>query len=136
MKKILTLLLILLGCSPSSLEDYQREGEALCRMIGLDLQKIHTKEELQKALPHLEKQFDKLVDLMIQARRFQQEHPEDVSFYEGVAGDALRLQLERVYGLEGGRDFIEQAQHEPLLKLDNFERNLLKQQSISNKKNK
>ncbi len=125
----LLLLLFLAGCAPSSLEDYQREGSALCRQLAVDLQKIHNREELARALPQIEKQFEKFVDLMIEARTFQQKHPEDASLYESDESEILRAQLQRVCALEGGLDAMEKAQREALLRLDAFERNLLKQQA-------
>lgn len=130
MKRCLFLLLLLAGCAPSSLEDYQREGEALSRKLTADLQKIYTREELAKAVPHLEKQFEKMIDLIIEARLFQIDHPEDASLYDGFESDALRDQLQRIYTIEGGRETIEKAQHEALIRLDAFERNVARQQAL------
>ena len=56
------------GCSPSSLEDYQREGEALSRRVIKHLETIETREELLRAEPLLKKDFEAYVALIIQAR--------------------------------------------------------------------
>lgn len=129
----LLFLLSLGGCAPSSLDDFQQEGDALCRQMIEQLQKIHTREDLLKAVPLLGVRFDAMVELMIQARLYQQKHPDDESFYESKWSDSLRDELLRLYTLEGGRDLIERAQREPLLRLDAFEKNLAKQNSLRRK---
>jgi hypothetical protein len=125
--------LLLSGCAPNSLDDFQQEGDALCRQMIEQLQKVHTREQLLKAVSLLELRFDAMVDLMIQARLYQQEHPNDESFYESIWSDSLRDELLRLYALEGGRDLIERAQREPLLRLDAFEKNLVKQNGLRRK---
>jgi len=114
------------GCSPSSLEDYRKEGEAFSRRLVEDLQNIHTKEELVRAEPLLKKRFNTLVSLMIAAREYQKQHPdEELIEEEGVASQALLIELKRIYALEGGRDIVERAQREPLIRFDAYEKRKL-----------
>ncbi len=126
-------LLFLFGCSPNSLEDYQYQGEALCRTIALDLQKIHTRDELAANLPELKKLFSALINLIIEAKEFQLAHPEqegiDPAYYEHEYADGLKDELARLCKLEGGRDLIEKAQREALIRLDSFEREIRKKQA-------
>lgn len=133
MKKILsfTILLLLAACSPNSLEDFQHEGEALLRTLCGELNKIQSREMLGKAEPGLKEMFSAMVGLMIEARKYQAEHPEE-RMSEGALCDhflneALLLELKRVYQLEGGRELIERTQREALIRLDAFERTLAKE---------
>jgi hypothetical protein len=119
-------LLILSGCGPSSLEDFQIEGNAICRQLVEDLKEVHSQQQLVKKIPQLRRRFNDLVDLMIQARRFQEKYPIeeisdcfDLSF---IYSEQLKNCLERIYGLEGGREAIEKAQKEAVCRLDYFER--------------
>jgi len=106
------------------MEDFQHEGESICRDITKELKKIQTREELVKATPKLKLKFSKLVDLMIEARAFQQESEEafDPMVAASDASFLLLNELKRIYKLEAGRETIEKAQKEALLRLDAFER--------------
>ncbi len=86
---------------------------------------MHSREELIKVLPVLKKNFEEIVDLVIEARLYQADHPEDGSLYDGLQSEMLRGELRRVYTLEGGRETIELAQREALLRLDIFEKQLM-----------
>jgi hypothetical protein len=131
---IWTFFLLLSGCSPNSLEDYQYEGEALCRVLVRDLRKIRSREQLLKAEPQLKKRFDQVVDLMIEARQFQQRHSEengiDPTAYDHPYSEQLLEELKRIYSLEGGRKSIERVQREALIRLDAFERSLVKEKQM------
>lgn len=121
------------SCSPHSLEDFQHEGEAHLRILCRELNKIDSREVLAQAEPRLKKIFNRLVDLMIEARKYQREHPEE-QISEGALCDhflneALMLELKRVYQLEGAREIVESAQKEALIRLDAFERALAKEKS-------
>jgi hypothetical protein len=128
MRKILWLILLVsIGCSPNSLEEYHQEGEAQVRKLVKELQGIHSREELQKALPLLRRQFDLLVDLIIEARRYEEKYPEeDFDATYKISYPPLLDEIKRMYLLEGGRDLMEKAEREPLLRLDDFERASLK----------
>ncbi len=80
--------------------------------------------------PELKKHFESLINLMIQAREFQQKHLDDlgteVAYEEDSADIRLEEELRRIYGIEGGREIIERCQHEALFRLDAYERSLAK----------
>lgn len=126
MKRLLLFCLasFLTGCSPGSLEDFQREGESRCRTLVLKLQQIETHEQLLRAESDLKKEFEKLVDLMIEAREFQlQNFDEDLpEAIENPTSTALKEELRRIYTIEGGREMIERTQQEALVRLDAYER--------------
>ncbi len=124
--------LVLCGCQPTSLEDFQVEGSSLARVLLRDLRKVESREDLGLLEPILKKDFERMVDLIIQARVFHQKNPElEVSFQN--VNETLNLsimeELKRIYEMEGGRECIERAQKEAMLKLDAKEKLLEKQQS-------
>ena len=115
----------LFSCSPSSLEDFRYEGEARCRSLVKELQKIETREQLIRIAPVLKRHFEELVTLMIHAREFQEEHSDEepgILASDKVASRLLEDELRRVYEIEGGREIMERAQQEALVRLDAFER--------------
>lgn len=127
---VLMLWVFLSGCSPHSVEDFHHEGQAYSRALIRDLQKVHSREELAQSASQLKKHFEKLVDLMIRARTFQEEHPEEslsVPFQsETTISDELEEALRRIYLIEGGREIVERTQQEALVRLDAFERSCAK----------
>lgn len=133
MKCILSLLL-LFSCSPNTPEEFGREGEARCRSLASVLSGIENTGQLLRAESELKKHFESLVDLMLEARDFQKRHPDD-SFWDindvgNVASLLLEEQLRRIYALEGGREVIERAQHESLVRLDAWERAMARKREM------
>ncbi len=115
------LLTVLYGCSPSSLDDFQREGEALSRILIKHLESIESQEELLRAEPILKKDFEAYVDLINQARAYQLKHTDEIATDGGSdfsVSDELKKQLRRIFAIEGGREIIERAQQEALERLD------------------
>lgn len=132
----LVLLLLLIGCSPNSKEDFQHQGEAICRELVEKLKKIETREELVEAVPVLTRKFDELVELIIEARTFQQKKEEEFDVMPEASENSLQLlnELKRIYKIEAGREMIEKAQKEALLKLDAYENRRKKSQTLEKPK--
>ncbi len=123
MKRLYLILpLLLTACSPSSLEDFQREGESLCSELVVDLQEIQTREDLLRALPKLKKRFNELVQIMIQARSYQELHSEEEILQPLESTYSMNLdlirELQRIYQIEGGQELVEKAEREALIRLD------------------
>lgn len=119
------ILIPLYACSPSSLEDYQREGEALTRSLIQELQQIETPEQLIKSEQSLKKHFEAYVALMIQAKDYQKKHSEEIApemSSDCAVSGQLKEELRRIYAMEGGRELVERAQQEALVRLDAYER--------------
>jgi hypothetical protein len=129
LKKIVLLFCVgLSSCSPNGLSDFQCEGEERCRALTEELAQIQDRETLLRTAPSLKKKFNELVTLMIQAREFQEKHPDAESAFSTASSASYKLQqeLSRIYSIEGGREVIEGAQQEALVRLDAFERACLK----------
>ena len=130
MKRMFLALLLLCSCSPDSSEEFQREGQARCHALVLELQKIESREQLLHSSPQLKRHFESLINLMIEAREFQQKKLDgfssEIVLEENVIEATLEEELRRIYAIEGAREVIEQAQHEALVRLDAYERTLAK----------
>jgi len=119
-------LLFLTSCGSHSLDDFQEEGEGVIRSIIQELKTIHTRGELSIASTTLQRQFDRLVSIMIAAEEFGFSNQEVDKGGElrpnHELSDQLRVELNRLYHLEGGRQMIEKCQEKALYRLDAFER--------------
>ncbi|MES2274172.1 MAG: hypothetical protein V4487_08275 [Chlamydiota bacterium] len=117
MKILLGLLILLAGCAPSSLRDLRYEGESETHKLAVELQKIETTEDLQKALPKLKKKFNKLAGLLIKVREFSKKNPDiNETFLPSISGEELFVEMARIYEIPGGRELIESAQSEAVRK--------------------
>lgn len=129
--------LFLSSCSPNSQEDFQLETQAVCRILTEQLQTVKSRDELIDKMSGLKKNFNRLVDILIEARTYQTEHPELVWNAAAVVqqdwSEALQGEMRRIYNLEGGKELIEEAQRPSLLRLDRFERDLIDKRSIRRK---
>jgi hypothetical protein len=130
--QIIWALFILCGCSPNSSEEFQQEGKARCRSLLTDLQKIENREQLLASQPKLKKHFETMIDLIIEAREFQQKHLEEGESENddrtNTAEADLQEELRRIYAIEGGREIVERSQQEALVRLDAYERALAKKE--------
>lgn len=117
------------------MEDFQAEGAAHVRALLKELRSIESREDLTKMSPFLKKRFEKMVDLMILARSFQQKKQiagEDIYFLidNQILNESLLEELKRVYKLEGGRECVEKAEREAMLRLDAKQKLLDKQKEF------
>lgn len=113
---------LLISCSSRTLDDYRDEGEGIVRALTAELKKIRTRDDLLVHAPRLKQLFGSLVDIIIEAESYKKAHPEAelVSHHkrDQSASDQLRIELNRVLHLEGGREVIEKVQEEALRRLE------------------
>lgn len=121
-KKICALLILLVSCSPGSLEEYQLEGENIAKALLRHLERVESVGDLIKEGPKLKKEYALLVQVMIAAKIYQNKHPdEEVSEPIGLeVSEALKNEFMRIYQLEGCQEVMEGLQRESLHKLDLF----------------
>ena len=95
------------------------------------MQAIHTREQLLASTSNLQRLFNRLANLMIAAEDFSISHPEQekgpLRWQNHDLSDQLRVELNRIYRLEGGRQILEKSQENALQRLDAFEKRLMKQ---------
>ena len=127
---IFAALLLLSGCSPHSSKEFQKEGERLCLDLIEILQEVESREQLLSQEKRLQQKFSNLVALIIEARSWQEEHLDAEEWEHGEifnrASNLLQQELSRIYEFEGGREIMERAEQEALVKLDAYERKRLK----------
>lgn len=114
------------GCSPSSIEEFQFEGEDIARGLLKQLEKVHSMSDLKREGPKLKKEYASLVEVMIAAKKFQNRHPdEEVPRIQRLeVSEALKKEFMRIYQLEGCAELMEALQRESLHKLDLYHRRL------------
>jgi hypothetical protein len=115
MKRVI-FFLFLVGCSTHTFPDLRKLGEVETGRLVAQLEVIETKEELRRALPKLKKRFNKMADLLIQAKELRGK--EGVPFQEpSWMSDSLFAEMARLYEIPGGRELIETAQKEAVIRL-------------------
>lgn len=120
----------LAACSPSSNEDYREAGRSINRSLIKEFQSVHSHDDLVQKLPKLEKLFSRLADVMISARKFQSNQSPSSSLpltkEDQQISDQLRVELNRIFIIPGGKELIERSQQQALDKLDRFEHRMAK----------
>lgn len=115
------LVFFLLGCSPSSLEEYHLEGEDLVCALANELQSIQTADDLSAKSSVLKKYFHNLVDLANQARAYQMQETTGSAMAHANLSDAASLHLQqemiRIYQIDGCQTIMESLQRDSLHKL-------------------
>jgi hypothetical protein len=101
------------ACSPSSLQDIRYEADSEMAKLVLDLQLVGSKEDLQKRSARIKKRFNRMADLLIETRNFEQSASET-----SPTAEALFVELARLYEIPGVRDLIENLQEEAVHRLD------------------
>ncbi len=116
--------LFCVGCSPSSIEEFQFEGEDVAKGLLKELGRVYSLSDLKKEGPKLKKEYEHLARLMIAAKKYQNRHPNDeVSGLIGFeVSEALKKEFMRIYQLGGCSEVMEELQRESLHKLDLFHR--------------
>lgn len=123
---IFLVFLLLFGCSPASMEDFRDQGREQVRELLQEMRIIHTRQDLVHAQPRLKMHFEKLTQIMMEARQYKENHPEAVILEPAEVDRSLSLELEkemhRLLYLEGGEELLEKAQEGALYRLDHFEK--------------
>lgn len=124
----LLLLILLTACGTSGLAGYKKEGQKKVIHLTKELKAVKTKHDLQEALPQLKKEYASLMDTLIQARLYEEAHPNEeipeVDEKDHALSLALQHELRRLSSIEGASPLIEKMQEEALIRLDTLERDL------------
>lgn len=127
--KIFFLALLLIACEPRSLDEFNEEGHGIIQSLIVELQGIQTRDDLLQREPRLKGLFEELAEVMMNARLFQEKShldPRPLSPEDHELSDQLRIELNRVYRLEGASELVEKCQETALHRLDAFEKHLNK----------
>ncbi len=129
-------LIFLSSCSSSHLEDCRERGREVTKILLSELKEIKKKEDLSAKAATLKSLFNELVDRMIEGREILKksqgiEEIKEFSRKDLILSQELRMELKRIYQIEGGRECIEKFQEGALLRLDAYEKLLEKQQKLA-----
>lgn len=118
------MLSLLAACHQESLDDFQDQAQPVITQLVTELREIRSRDDLVQHQHALERIFDQLVDVIINAEQFKDSHPEAVRTFAGDNGlsEELRLELNRILHMEGGRDVLEKAQEKAVTRLENAEK--------------
>jgi hypothetical protein len=106
-------LLLFCSCNPSTQDDIKKESQKITSNLLNDLKTIKNKEELYKKRIVLKKRFDELAKLMVEADKITQN--EDLEDEENsYLNENLKIELLKIYNLDGGQEIIEQCQKNAL----------------------
>jgi len=121
---LFSFLLLFSSCSKTTVEDYQEEGLEIVRVLVHELHKIDNRQQLLESSLKLENLFNELVDLMIVAQEFQKHSPnqKETPYKTHLLSHRLRLELNRLYQIEGCRQLIEKYEEQALHRLDFYEK--------------
>lgn len=116
---LLVVSLTVFSCSSPSPDDYREEGQGIVRSLVHDLQKVRTRQDLIAAVPKLQMQFERLVDVIIAAEQHcDSKGAASEAFGDHLLSDELRTELLRVYQLPEGCELIEKCQEGAFTRLE------------------
>ncbi len=118
--RFFALLIFCVSCSPSSMAEFQLEGEGIAKTVLARLQEVESVSDLVREGPRLKKEFASLVKVMIEAKKYRAENPEEEApvLVRLEVSEALKREFIRVYQLEGCAEVMEGLQRESLHRLD------------------
>lgn len=116
-QRILWIAMAVLLCSYSSSNYIHKKSIKILKELLFQLEDIHTINELLDKEIILQRQFDKLVDLMIEAKKMQIDKVDNEEL-----SNRLQKSMQRIYQIDGGQEIIEHIQCSSLQRLDRFEK--------------
>lgn len=102
------------SCAPTSPEDFHDQGERAAAALAKEMSRIHSRDELQAAIPKLRKRYLELARLALAARQLVGQEP----LAPSQASDELFAEIARLHELPGGSDLLTFAQAEALKLLE------------------
>lgn len=88
----------------------------------MELQLIHSRDDLPLHAHQLQELFNALADIIVRAEEYKRQHSNaestPISVKEQAVSEELRRQLNRILRMDGGREVIEKAQENALKKLE------------------
>ena len=114
----LIMIVLIVGCAPSSQAEWSLEGVCKVRDLIEELEKIKDVKDLYFKRHKLKKTYNKLVEIMIAADSYEKE--DFILGKKNFYNDTLRKQYLRIYEMEGGREMLIKIQKESLHKLDRY----------------
>lgn len=117
MCRFFLLFLLLIGCQPDSYEAFREQGRAKTRSLIAELKKIRTKDQLVAHESELRAAFGEMRELIDQVGQFRAHHPDlgppPLTGEDKELSDQLRLEMLRIFRLDGGREILDRCRTSP-----------------------
>jgi len=112
----LLLILILTGCQSSTLEEFKAEGQNKVHALSEEFRKIKTRDELLDAEERLKACYRDIAASMFAASDWKDQHPGEefpiLTETDRKLSENVRLELIRLYRIEGGKEILEKCQRQ------------------------
>lgn len=121
MRYLALLFLLIVSCNSKSPEYFLAQGQQVKLELLSELEGIDDIETLLQASPKLQRLFGQLVDVMIEAKKWQNSHKTAVwqmSDDESMTSQQIAQELARICQIPSAQVLIEKTQEVALLKLD------------------
>ena len=121
MRYLALLFLLIVSCNSKSPEYFLAQGQQVKLELLSELESIDDIETLLQASPKLQRLFGQLVDVMIEAKKWQNSHKTAVwqmSDDESMTSQQIAQELARICQIPSAQVLIEKTQEVALLKLD------------------
>lgn len=116
-QKVLWVIVLVFFCSYSPSLYIQKKSVKILKELLFQLENINTINELLDRELILQRQFEKLADLIIEAKKLQIDTIDNEEL-----SNALQKSLQRIYEIDGGQEIVEHLQCNALQRLDRFEK--------------
>lgn len=113
-------LLFATACRAKSPEYFLAQGRSINHELLAEMQAIDDLDGLIEALPRLQRHFGRLVDVMLEAKKWQAKHKAawQTTREDQQLSMQLKEELARLYEMPSARALIEKSQETALLRLD------------------
>ncbi|MCI5052624.1 MAG: hypothetical protein MRY21_05760 [Simkaniaceae bacterium] len=101
-----------MSCSPNSAKECYKEGQSRLHKLTNELKGVETYSDFVARQSRIEKQIERLVDLMILAAEFP-----DEQMPRSEESERLAREIERIYQIGGVKALMEESQKNGLRRL-------------------
>lgn len=115
----LVFLAFLTSCQSSNYEDFREKGRSKTRSLIAELKKNRTKDQLIEHEEDILRAFSEITSLMKAVQEFHESHPglepPPLTAEDRELSDQLRMELLRIYRLEGGKEIVDRCRENSLI---------------------
>ena len=124
MRWIWIFLIFVVACSHKSPDYFLAQGRSINQELLEEMQQIDDLDGLIEALPRMQKLYGRLVDVIVEAKKWQIRHKTSwqPTSEDTALSQQLSRELERLYQMPTARAILEKAQETALIRLDSLEK--------------
>lgn len=122
----LLIFFLLFSCGVHSKADCRNSAKGVVKSMMYQLRQVDSIEDLQRVGPALKKKFVSLVDIMILAQNVDAPLSDEIEYVQSYLNNALKIELERIFKIQGCKEKMQELQREALIRLDKHHQRLKK----------